>query len=173
MTNENKGLGASASPTACSPAAEPPVSAGVSSASPLRPTGAGEAAWLRAILKRCEELTVLEEGDRDEAIDALADIRGLVRTTLANGVPPVFDQEASAERIAGDAVYAAAQALVSRSKDTGAIQTVGHRCALQPFLDALEAALRPKPVSSQKLIALLDDPRIAAAVNEKGGGRGS
>jgi hypothetical protein len=54
------------------------------------PTGAGEVTWLRAILKRCEELTVLEEGDRDEAIDALADIRGLVRTTLANGVPPVF-----------------------------------------------------------------------------------
>jgi hypothetical protein len=43
MTQENEGLGASASPTACSPAAEPPVSAGVSSASPLRPTGAG--AW--------------------------------------------------------------------------------------------------------------------------------
>jgi hypothetical protein len=39
--------GASASPTACSPTAEPPVSAGVSSASPLRPTGAGftEGPW--------------------------------------------------------------------------------------------------------------------------------
>jgi hypothetical protein len=41
MVKESKGLSASASPTACSPTAEPPVSAGVSSASPLRPTGAG------------------------------------------------------------------------------------------------------------------------------------
>jgi hypothetical protein len=158
-----KGVDASASPTACSPTAEPPVSAGVSSASPLRPTGAGEVAWLRAILKRCEELTVLEEGDRDEAVDALADIRGLVRTTLANGVPPVFQ----------DALYAAALALVHRAKDTDAIATVGYRHAIEPFMDALESALPPKPISSQKLIALLDDPRIAAAVNEKGGGRGS
>jgi hypothetical protein len=140
MTNEDKGLGASASPIACSPTAEPPR--GVSSASPLRPTGAGEVAWLRA---------------------ALADIRGLVHTTLANGVPPVFQ----------DALYAAALALVRRAKDTDAIATAGYRHAIEPFLDALEAALPPKPISSQKLIALLDDPRIAAAVNEKGGGRGS
>lgn len=31
----------------------------------------------------------------------------------------------------------------------------------------------PKSVSSAKLIAMLDDPRVAAAVNDKGGGRGA
>ena len=56
-------------------------------ARPVQEEGVGEVTWLRRILKRCEELTVLEEGNREEAIDALADIRGLVRTTLANGVP--------------------------------------------------------------------------------------
>ena len=30
-----------------------------------------------------------------------------------------------------------------------------------------------KSVSSAKLIAMLDDPRIAGAVNDKGGGRGA
>jgi hypothetical protein len=43
---------------------------------------------------------------------------------------------------------------------------------VQSILDG-EIQPPPKPISSQKLIALLDDPRIAAAVNEKGGGRGS
>lgn len=32
---------------------------------------------------------------------------------------------------------------------------------------------KAKPISSRKLIDLLDDPRVAAAVNEKGGGRWS
>ena len=49
----------------------------------------GEIEWLRAILKRCAEMTALEEGDRDEAVDALADIRGLINTTLGNP-PPAF-----------------------------------------------------------------------------------
>ena len=72
-----------------------------------------------------------------------------------------------------DPVYIAAAALIRRSKDADTIAAVGYRHALQPYLEALEAALPPPSVSSSKLIALLDDPRIAAAVNEKGGGRHS
>lgn len=72
-----------------------------------------------------------------------------------------------------DPVYTAARDLVSRFRDTEALQAIGYQHGLEPFVKALEAALPPKPISSRKLIDLLDDPRIASAVNERGGGRWS
>ncbi len=40
-----------------------------------------------------------------------------------------------------------------------------------PFCGARYQAEPAKPASSADLVALLDDPAVAAAVNEKGGGR--
>lgn len=79
MSKEDKG--ASFGPGSREPS---PEGLGPSGFDPAR----GEVVWLSAILKRCEELTVLEQGDDlDEALEALASVRGLIRSTLANGVP--------------------------------------------------------------------------------------
>lgn len=113
---------------------------------------------------RCVNCKAAMPGRADGACpERCPECRGSQFAEIANPPPPTDDVRALEARISN-----AARALLRRLRDTNAIAVVGYRHAIDPYLRALEGAVEGAPVSSFELISLLDEPRIAAAVNEKG-----